>query len=94
MVAYSSLGGAGSQERLADSNLRKLARREGVTAAQLLLLWSLSQGIAVIPSARSEAHMLENLNCSGRGPLRQDVMTALSSLPAAEQQRSIMPESG
>ena len=29
--------------------------------AQLLLNWATSQGVSVIPSARSEQHMLENL---------------------------------
>lgn len=44
--------GAGSTW-LGDPTLAQLARQEGLTVAQLLLNWAVSQGAAVIPSARS-----------------------------------------
>lgn len=63
MVAYSSLGGAGSHW-LEEPYLMTLAESEGLTVAQLLLNWAVSQGVQVIPSARSARHMSENLACA------------------------------
>ena len=44
-------------------NFKKLAEQENLTSAQLLLNWAVSQGVAVLPSARSKKHMEENLAC-------------------------------
>ena len=44
--------GAGSTW-LEDPTLAQLALQEKLTVAQLLLNWAVSQGVAVIPSARS-----------------------------------------
>ncbi len=59
LMAYSPI----DQGALAgDAALQKMARRLGVTAAQLALAWVIAQpGVAAIPKAAREAHLRENL---------------------------------
>ncbi|VTU22222.1 aldo/keto reductase [Variovorax sp. RA8] len=59
MMAYSPI----DQGALAsDAALQKMARRLGVTAAQLALAWVIAQpGVVAIPKAVREAHLRENL---------------------------------
>lgn len=59
VTAYGSLGGEGSKDEGVVAH--QLAASHGVTAAQLLLRWAVSQGVAVIPGATSEQHIAENM---------------------------------
>eukprot|EP00439_Symbiodinium_sp_Y106_P018906 s5478_g2.t1 len=89
LVAYGSLGGVAS-DWLGDGALANLGKEQGLTVAQLLLNWATSQGVSVIPSARSERHMLENLNCCEKR-LSQRASKILSSQPDWLQRR-IQPD--
>ncbi|CAE7204065.1 RPS9B [Symbiodinium sp. CCMP2592] len=89
LVAYGSLGGVAS-DWLGDGALANLGKDQGLTVAQLLLNWATSQGVSVIPSARSERHMLENLNCCEKR-LSQRASEILSSQPDWLQRR-IQPD--
>lgn len=46
---------------LTHPDLVHIARRKGVSAAQIMLKWSLQQGNIVIPKAQSYFHMNENM---------------------------------
>ncbi|CAE7808485.1 yvgN [Symbiodinium microadriaticum] len=89
LVAYGSLGGVAS-DWLGDGALADLGKEQGLTVAQLLLNWATSQGVSVIPSARSEQHMLENLNCCKK-KLSHGASKFLSSQPDWLQRR-IQPD--
>eukprot|EP00435_Cladocopium_sp_Y103_P066260 s822_g28.t1 len=89
LVAYSSLGGAASTW-LEDPNLAQLAQREKLTVAQLLLNWAVSQGVKVIPSARSRKHMEENLACCHQALSAETLKAMLAPLEA--QHRTIEPD--
>uniref|UniRef100_A0A0N4ZNR8 Aldo_ket_red domain-containing protein n=1 Tax=Parastrongyloides trichosuri TaxID=131310 RepID=A0A0N4ZNR8_PARTI len=59
--AYSSLGSAKRKDDLLnDIDVIKLADLKGLTVPQLLLSWSLSQGISVLPRSKSREHIFEN----------------------------------
>lgn len=70
--------------------MKELARQEHLTVAQLLLNWAVSQGVSVIPSARSKAHMQDNLHCCEK-PLSAEILDAMSA-PIAAQHRTIQPD--
>ncbi|CAK0887074.1 unnamed protein product, partial [Prorocentrum cordatum] len=89
LVAYASLGSSGAAGVLGDPLLRSIARRHGVTAAQVLLQWAVTRGIATIPSARSERHMRANLGCCDGWALSSEEDAALSSIPVADQYRAM-----
>ena len=73
-----ALEGAGSSW-LEDPRLIKLAEQENLTSAQLLLNWAVSQGVAVLPSARSKKHMEENLACCQKA-LSVETLSTMSKM--------------
>jgi 2,5-diketo-D-gluconate reductase B len=58
LTAYSPLGRG---EALEERALTEIARAHGKSAAQVALRWLIQKGIVVIPKARSEKHLAENL---------------------------------
>ena len=58
-IAYSPLGVG---KLLQDTAINDVAARYNKSAAQVCLRWSLQKGVAVIPKARSEEHLKENLD--------------------------------
>jgi diketogulonate reductase-like aldo/keto reductase len=60
VTAYGSLGGQ-YHKGLEDPKVQAVASKHGKTPAQVLLRWALYQGVAVIPGATSEHHIVENL---------------------------------
>ncbi|KAL1498581.1 hypothetical protein AB1Y20_013896 [Prymnesium parvum] len=60
VTAYGSLGGSANGAR--GEAVARLAAARHVTAAQLLLRWGTSRGVAVIPGATSVEHIRANLN--------------------------------
>lgn len=59
VTAYGSLGGAGNKAQ--GDSVDKIARKHGVSKAQVLLRWALNKGVAVIPGSNNEKHIKENL---------------------------------
>lgn len=84
----SKLEGAGSSW-LEDPRLKKLAEQEKLTSAQLLLNWAVSQGVAILPSARSKKHMEENLACCQKA---LSVETLLTMSKMENPHRTIHPD--
>lgn len=60
ITAYGSLG-ENYHHGLTDHKVANVAAKHDATPAQVLLRWALHQGVAVIPGATSEAHILEDL---------------------------------
>lgn len=60
VTAYAPLG-SGSSVLLEDETVRKIAEKNKVTPAQVLLAWNMQRGIAVIPKAVDEKHLQENI---------------------------------
>lgn len=65
-IAYTSLGGskfhrAEGGGAVWPAAVARIARARGATEAQVLLMWAVQQGMAVIPGSGSPAHILENL---------------------------------
>ncbi|KAL1492178.1 hypothetical protein ABEB36_012663 [Hypothenemus hampei] len=59
--AYMPLG-SGSKGLLNEPQIKKVATELRKTSAQVILKWSIQQGVGVIPKAVQEAHMEENFN--------------------------------
>ncbi|CAK1555030.1 unnamed protein product [Leptosia nina] len=78
--AYCSFGGAskGSLDLFANTVVKNIASIHKVTPAQVLLVWALQQGIAVIPKSTSPNRICENAHLSFQ--LTPEDMQALSSL--------------
>ena len=74
VVGYNSLGGAAARR----DSLKPLAHRYNATPAQLLLRYSLDQGVTVIPTSSSEAHIQENLR-SYRFKLSKDDLAEIEA---------------
>lgn len=60
VTAYAPLG-SGSSVMLEDEVVKKIAKKNNATPAQVLLAWGMERGLAVIPKATEEAHLQENL---------------------------------
>lgn len=60
VTAYGSLGG--TLNKAAGDAVEEVAKRRGVSKAQVLLRWGLNQGVAVIPGSNSAQHIKENLD--------------------------------
>ena len=91
MFALQLFSGSGASSDWLDvPSLVQLASGQGCTVAQLLLNWAVSQGVSVIPSARSRKHMAENLRCCER-PLPAEVLDFVSQVGSL-QQRTIEPD--
>lgn len=63
VTAYGSLGG--SANKAEGDVAAQLAKKYGVSSAQVLLRWAVDQGVAVIPGATTEAHIREDLELLG-----------------------------
>ncbi|XP_019867721.1 glyoxal reductase-like [Aethina tumida] len=68
LQAYSSLGGSNNPDLLKDKVVNEIAKKLGKSPAQVLLQWSLQQNIAIIPKARSQKHIEDNINLNFRIP--------------------------
>ncbi|KAH1028981.1 uncharacterized oxidoreductase YtbE [Dendroctonus ponderosae] len=75
--AYMPLG-SGSRNLLNDPEVRKVAEQLGKTNGQVILKWSLQQGVGVIPKAASKLHMEENSQLDFTLP--EEAMKTLSNL--------------
>lgn len=62
MQAYSPLGGSSSEVLLDDPIVLKVAENVDATPAQVLLVWSLQQNIAVIPKTVDPDRLRENID--------------------------------
>uniref|UniRef100_A0A0N5B2N3 Aldo_ket_red domain-containing protein n=1 Tax=Strongyloides papillosus TaxID=174720 RepID=A0A0N5B2N3_STREA len=63
--AYSSFGSAANKNVLMDDEeIKKFAKSRNVTVNQLLLAWSLSQDISVLPRSKCSDHIIENFHGS------------------------------
>jgi len=60
ITAYGSLGSS-YHDGLEDAKVKAVAQEHGVTPAQVLLRWALHQGVAIVPGATSEEHIVEDL---------------------------------
>ncbi len=49
-------------ELLENEIITVIAKKYGKTPSQVILRWVIEQGISVVPKARSEKHLLENIN--------------------------------
>ncbi|XP_018567830.1 uncharacterized protein LOC108908297 [Anoplophora glabripennis] len=79
LQAYSSLGGSDNKELLDDSKVKEIATKLGKSPAQVLLRWALQQNIGIIPKARSQKHIDENIDLNFTIP--EEDMKTLSSFP-------------
>lgn len=61
VTAYGSLGGQ-YHDGLHDTTVQAVASKHSVSSGQVLLRWALHQGVAVIPGATTEKHILEDLD--------------------------------
>lgn len=70
-----------SHRRTKEAEARGFQRRGAVTPAQVILRWTLQQGVAVIPRTTSRQHMSDNLHAGKVYPsLSADDMRLLSSV--------------
>mmetsp|Transcript_58960 Transcript_58960/g.135203 ORF Transcript_58960/g.135203 Transcript_58960/m.135203 type:complete len:947 (-) Transcript_58960:252-3092(-) len=88
VIGYGSLGGSKNRDKGAASVVQTVAKRYAMSAAQLLLAYSLQRGVAVIPGATSREHIADNLkllSTSTRPPLMPEDLQSLeaSSAPRA-----------
>lgn len=60
VTAYGSLGSS-YHDGLEDPKVKQSAVKHGKTTAQVLLSWALHQGVAVVPGATSEEHIVDDL---------------------------------
>jgi alcohol dehydrogenase (NADP+) len=60
LTAYAPLG-SGHADLLNDSVINKVAVKNKITAAEVLLAWNMAHGVAVIPKAIEEKHLKENI---------------------------------
>lgn len=60
--AYSSLGTSTSTLLREDPTVVELARQLGKTPSQILLRWALQQGVGILPKARSQQHVEEDID--------------------------------
>ncbi|CEF67508.1 Aldo/keto reductase subgroup family and NADP-dependent oxidoreductase domain-containing protein [Strongyloides ratti] len=59
--AYSSFGSASNKNILMeDEQIKNFAKLKNKTTSQVLLAWSLSQGISVLPRSKCPSHIIEN----------------------------------
>jgi diketogulonate reductase-like aldo/keto reductase len=59
LTAYSPLARG---QVIGDPVLTNMAKRHGKTASQVAIRWLIQKGLTVIPKAKSEAHLKENLD--------------------------------
>ncbi|XP_046977511.1 uncharacterized oxidoreductase YtbE-like [Vanessa cardui] len=80
LQAYCSFGGLsrGHKALMEDPVVKKIAQIYDSTTAQVLLVWALQRGIAVIPKSTSLCHMQQNKNLNFR--LSEGDLNALDAL--------------
>ncbi|KAJ2888332.1 hypothetical protein FB639_000707 [Coemansia asiatica] len=86
-TAYASLGeGALISDHAILPELQDVSNaRSDLTRAQILLLWGLQHGAAVIPKASIVARLQENLDILSKKPLSDIELDMLASIPAERQ---------
>lgn len=62
LQAYSSLGTSSDNSLRDDKIVTKIAQEIGKSSSQILLKWSVQNGVAIIPKASSKKHLEENIN--------------------------------
>lgn len=78
LQAWSPLGGAAGSP-LTDPTIVAIAKVHGVSAAQVVLKWSLQRGVAVVTGTDNAAHMKSDLDLFGF-TLTQDELDKISAL--------------
>ncbi len=87
VIAYSPVGQGG---RLLDSAaLRAIARKHGVSSAQIALAWCLRQPVLAIPKASSIGHAEENAAAEQLELDSQDLAEIDRSFPAPRRKHSL-----
>ncbi|XP_069365253.1 uncharacterized oxidoreductase YtbE-like [Maniola hyperantus] len=68
LQAQSSFGGLSQKDTtlIQDPIVRDIARQYGAGAAQVLLLWALQKGVAVIPKSNNPEHLRDNMELNFR----------------------------
>lgn len=56
------MGGSNNSRLISDPSVISLSKKLNKTPAQILLRWALQQNIAIIPKARSQKHIEENID--------------------------------
>lgn len=62
VVAYSPLGSGKQPSLLEDSVVKDVAKKLGISPAQVLLSWGVTRGTAVIPKTSNPNRLQENFN--------------------------------
>lgn len=92
LLAYGSTGGSlmgGAMLRA--GSVERVAAARGRSSAQVLLRWAVQQGVAIIPSSSSEAHIAENLDMFFWALTEED-MKLLSAVSKREHMRVYLPD--
>lgn len=76
--AYSSLGTSTSSSLREDPTVKTLAVKLGKSPSQILLRWAVQQGVGILPKARSQQHVEEDIALDFEIP--QDGMEALDQI--------------
>jgi len=84
VTAYGSLGGSDNKGH--SEAAKSVAKKYGLSKAQVLLSWALNKGVAVIPGATSEEHIKQNL-ATPVGLLTEEDMNLIESSGAPESWR-------
>ncbi len=87
MTAYSPLGSPDSRSKqhendpklLTDSKVLAIAGKHGVTAGQVLIAWSISRNIAVIPKSINQGRITQNFQASAL-ELSEEDLTQLNDI--------------
>ncbi len=88
VMAYSPVGQGGALLR--SKVLVEVARRHGVTAAQVAVAWTLRQeGVVSIPKAGDAAHVRENAAALGVRLTEQDLAEIDAAFPAPRRKRAL-----
>lgn len=82
--AWYPLGGRGyTKELLGNDVILGIAKKHGVSAAQVILRWDLQNGVVVIPGSSNHSHIIENTNLYDF-ELSDDEMKQIRSLDRGE----------
>lgn len=79
-IALQASSPLGNGTLLTNPELKELAEKKGITAAQLCLCWGLQHGYAVIPKTVNRERMEENI-ASAKGALSEEEMQVIDRMP-------------
>ena len=92
VMAYSPLA-HGDKDLLGNATLKEIANKEGLTVAQVLLLWNLSEGRVVFPKSTTPERIEENFGfLSKMQKLPREEVDQITKLTKGKQNRTCDPE--